>query len=97
MRLLYGKLQTMRTRIILSLLIVLWLFPVQSVPGQAKIPTPAEVLGFTPGDDRTLASWREGHWAFFTRACRVLGKMPAQDMPIVCTRFRVLFDAETKR
>ena len=57
MRLLYGKLQSMRTRIILSLLFVLWLFPVQSVPGQAKIPTPAEVLGFTPGDDRKLASW----------------------------------------
>jgi len=24
---------------------------------QAKIPTPAEILGFTPGDDRKLASW----------------------------------------
>src|ERR1051325_11249826 len=25
--------------------------------GQTKIPTPAEVLAFTPGDDRKLASW----------------------------------------
>src|SRR5690242_10327452 len=24
---------------------------------QTKIPTPAEVLGFTPGEDRKLASW----------------------------------------
>ena len=27
--------------------------------GQTKIPTPAEVLGFTPGDDRKLASWNQ--------------------------------------
>ena len=26
---------------------------------QTKIPTPAEVLGFTPGDDRKLASWSQ--------------------------------------
>lgn len=57
MRLLYGKLQLMRTRIILSLLFVLWLSQGQSIQGQAKIQTPAEVLGFTPGDDRKLASW----------------------------------------
>src|SRR5215217_3532793 len=28
-----------------------------SATAQTKIPTPAEVLGFTPGDDRKLASW----------------------------------------
>jgi len=27
--------------------------------GQTKIPMPAEVLGFTPGDDRKLASWNQ--------------------------------------
>jgi uncharacterized protein YhfF len=42
--------------------------------------------------DRSLASWRKAHWTFFTRACHVLGKTPATDMPIVCARFRVVFD-----
>jgi uncharacterized protein YhfF len=51
-------------------------------------------FAFDEGEgDRSLASWRKGHWAFFTRACRVLGKEPTEDMPIVCTRFRVLHDA----
>src|SRR5690348_760891 len=27
--------------------------------GQTKIPTPEQVLGFTPGDDRKLASWSQ--------------------------------------
>ena len=27
--------------------------------GAAQIPAPAEVLGFTPGDDRKLASWNQ--------------------------------------
>ena len=44
----------MRTRIITLLL----LFLVAGVAtGQKKIPAPAEVFGFTPGDDRKLASW----------------------------------------
>ena len=33
-----------------------------------------EDFAFDEGEgDRSLASWREAHWAFFTRACRVLG------------------------
>src|SRR6185503_307724 len=44
----------MRTRIITLLL----LFLVAGVAtAQKKVPTPAEVFGFTPGDDRKLASW----------------------------------------
>jgi Zinc carboxypeptidase. len=30
-----------------------------AVFAQAKIPAPADVLGFTPGDDRKLASWNQ--------------------------------------
>ncbi len=44
----------MRIRIV-SLLLLLLLSIVATA--QTKIPTPAEVLGFTPGDDRKLASW----------------------------------------
>ena len=43
--------------------------------------------------DRSLENWRRGHWAFFTRACTELGREPSQDMPILCTRFRVLYDS----
>lgn len=46
----------MRSRLI-SLLLLMWLQAV--AVGQTKIPTPAEVLGFTPGDDRKLASWSQ--------------------------------------
>jgi hypothetical protein len=46
----------MRTRIITLLL----LFLVTGVAAaQKKIPTPAESLGFTPGEDRKLASWNQ--------------------------------------
>ena len=42
--------------------------------------------------DGSLEFWREVHLAFFTRACRPLERVPSQDMPIVCARFRVLYD-----
>src|SRR6185295_6782611 len=45
----------MRTRIVSLLLLLLVLSIVATA--QTKIPAPAEVLGFTPGDDRKLASW----------------------------------------
>src|SRR5215207_7512949 len=47
----------MRTRMIVSLLLLVSLSALAS--GQAKIPAPSEVLGFTPGDDRKLASWSQ--------------------------------------
>jgi hypothetical protein len=51
-----GKLlQPMRTRNICFLLLLF----VSAAAAQTKIPTPAEVLGFTPGDDRKLASWSQ--------------------------------------
>jgi hypothetical protein len=45
----------MRTRNICFLLLLF----VSAAAAQTKIPTPAEVLGFTPGDDRKLASWSQ--------------------------------------
>src|SRR6188474_675372 len=35
------------------------LAPKRIAASQATIPTPTEVLGFTPGDDRKLASWSQ--------------------------------------
>ncbi|MBA2494238.1 MAG: peptidase M14, partial [Acidobacteria bacterium] len=37
-------------------IILLFIFPIIA---QTKIPAPADVLGFTPGDDRKLASWNQ--------------------------------------
>jgi len=40
--------------------------------------------------DGSLAYWREGHWAFFSRECRRIGREPDQRMPVVCSVFEVL-------
>jgi uncharacterized protein YhfF len=48
-------------------------------------------FAFDEGEgDRTLESWRRGHWAYFTRRCRALGRDPDPSMPVVCERFRVV-------
>jgi uncharacterized protein YhfF len=44
-------------------------------------------------DDRSLDSWREGHWRYFTRVCAAIGFTPAENMPVVCERFRLVFPA----
>lgn len=41
-------------------------------------------------DDRSLESWRTGHWRYFERALPSIGHEPAHDMPLVCERFRVI-------
>jgi uncharacterized protein YhfF len=45
--------------------------------------------------DRSLAYWRHAHWQFFTRACEAISRIPRDDMPIVCERFRVIYGLET--
>lgn len=42
-------------------------------------------------DDRSLRSWREGHWRFFSRSCERIGRDIALDMPLVCERFRLVY------
>ena len=41
--------------------------------------------------DRSLASWREVHWDVFSRECSAIGREPAETMPLLCERFRVIF------
>jgi len=41
--------------------------------------------------DRSLAYWRKVHWAFFAKECAALGREPAESMPVVCERFRLIF------
>lgn len=40
--------------------------------------------------DGSLARWRAGHWAFFTRECARIGRQPSEDMPVVCSTFELL-------
>ena len=40
---------------------------------------------------RTLEFWRDAHWRFFTRTCREIGRVPSQDMPVVCERFKLIY------
>jgi uncharacterized protein YhfF len=42
--------------------------------------------------DRSLGFWREAHWNYFGRVCGRLGRTPSPQMPVVCERFRVVFD-----
>src|SRR5690349_19550331 len=58
-----AKLRAMRLKIPVLLLLLVSVFgrPAQSIQpaGAANVPTPSEVLGFAPGDDRKLASWSQ--------------------------------------
>lgn len=57
------------------------------VPFDAVTPEYAALEG---EGDGSLASWRRGHWAFFSRECARIGREPAMDMPVVCSVFEVL-------
>ena len=41
--------------------------------------------------DGSLETWRDRCWAYYAAVCARLGREPAQDMPLVCERFRVLY------
>lgn len=49
-------------------------------------------FAFDEGEgDRTYEYWRREHWSFFGRTLPKIGKQPAEDMPVVCERFRVIY------
>ena len=51
-----------------------------------------EQFAYDEGEaDRSLESWREGHWRYFSRVLPKIGKAPTLDMPLVCERFRLLY------
>lgn len=41
--------------------------------------------------DRSLDYWRAAHRRFFSRYCAELGRELADDMPLVCERFRLIY------
>jgi len=40
--------------------------------------------------DGSLEYWRKGHWNFFSRECRRIGREPTEAMPVICNVFEVL-------
>jgi uncharacterized protein YhfF len=41
--------------------------------------------------DRSLEFWRRAHWNYFGRVCARLGRERSPRMPVICERFRVVF------
>ncbi len=41
--------------------------------------------------DRSLEYWRTVHWRFFTRSLAKIGRVPTDEMPLVCERFRLVY------
>jgi uncharacterized protein YhfF len=41
--------------------------------------------------DRSLAYWREAHRSFFARSLPKIGRQFAEDMPLVCERFKLIY------
>lgn len=50
----------------------------------------AEYAAIEGEGDGSLAYWREGHWAFFSRECERIGREPSESMPVVCSVFELL-------
>jgi uncharacterized protein YhfF len=49
-------------------------------------------FAFDEGEgDRSLESWRTGHWRFFSRVLTAIGRDAHPKMPLICQRFRVVF------
>lgn len=40
--------------------------------------------------DGSLEYWRKAHWAYFSRECERIGRIPSDTMPVVCSSFEVL-------
>lgn len=38
----------------------------------------------------SLEYWRKAHWAFFSRECERIGRVPNETMPVVCVTFEVV-------
>ena len=47
--------------------------------------------------DRSLEYWRDAHWDFFSNTLPSIGRAPTMDMPLVCERFRVIYNQDRSR
>jgi len=54
----------------------------------------AEFAAIEGEGDLSLSFWRAGHTEFFTRECNRIGRTFEQTMPVVCERFRVVYQPD---
>lgn len=47
-------------------------------------------------DDRSLESWRKEHWQYYTRISQGKTWKISEDMPLVCERFRLLYQNDER-
>jgi uncharacterized protein YhfF len=50
----------------------------------------AEYAAIEGEGDGSLAEWRRNHWAFFGRECARIGRVPSEEMPVVCGVFELV-------
>ena len=50
----------------------------------------AEYAAIEGEGDGSLDFWRKAHWSYFSRVCASIGKVPSEDMLVVCGVFEVL-------
>ncbi len=55
------------------------------------VAVPAEFAAAEGEGDGSLAFWRDAHRAYFARECGRIGRPFTETMPVVCERFRVVF------
>lgn len=41
--------------------------------------------------DRTMAFWHQNMWDYYREECQALGRAAAQDMPMICQVFKVVY------
>ena len=51
-----------------------------------------EAFAYDYGEgDRTLEWWRRHEWNWYAAECHEIGREPAEDMPLLCERFEVVY------
>ena len=52
-----------------------------------------EIFAFDEGEgDRSLAYWRAAHKDYFSRGLPKIGRQFSEDMPLVCERFKLIYN-----
>ena len=51
----------------------------------------AEFAAIEGEGDKSLHYWSEGHWNYFTRECKRIGKIPDRRMLVLCEQFELVF------
>ncbi len=41
--------------------------------------------------DKSLRYWQDVHWKYFVGECKLVGRDPANDMPVICEIFEVVY------